>query len=51
MMRRILTDHVRGHRSAKRGGEAQKVSLDGAPEIAASGKPDQVTSYRAMVVE
>ncbi len=33
MMRRILVDHARRHRYAKRGGGAQKISLDLAPEV------------------
>ena len=48
MMRRILTDHARGHRSAKRGGEVQKVSLDGAPELAAAAQPDVLDVDEAL---
>ncbi len=33
MMRRILIDHARSHRSAKRGDGAQKLSLDDTPQI------------------
>ncbi len=34
VMRRILVDHARAHRSAKRGGEQQKLPLDDALETA-----------------
>jgi RNA polymerase sigma factor (TIGR02999 family) len=39
MMRRILVDHARGKRYAKRGGESRRVSLEDAPEIAQSDQP------------
>jgi len=38
MIRRILVDHARGHRAAKRGDGAHKLSLDEAMGI--SGKTD-----------
>ena len=42
MMRRILIDHARSHRYAKRGGGAATISLDDAPEIAADATPDLI---------
>jgi RNA polymerase sigma factor (TIGR02999 family) len=37
-MRRILVDHARERRAAKRGGAAERVSLDGETPVAAPGK-------------
>lgn len=37
MMRRILVDHARERRAAKRGGGAERVSLDGETPVAALG--------------
>jgi RNA polymerase sigma factor (TIGR02999 family) len=39
LMRRILVDHARDHQAAKRGGGAEKVTLDAALEISADKKP------------
>jgi RNA polymerase sigma factor (TIGR02999 family) len=48
MMRRILIDHARGHRYAKRGGGAPKVSLEDAPPIAAAASPDLLEVDEAL---
>jgi RNA polymerase sigma factor (TIGR02999 family) len=48
MMRRILIDHARSHRYAKRGGGAPKVSLDDAPPIAAEASPDLLEVDEAL---
>jgi RNA polymerase sigma factor (TIGR02999 family) len=50
LMRRILVDHARHTRRIKRGGEWQKVQLDDAPELGASGPDpaDLLTLDRAM---
>ena len=48
MMRRVLTDHARGHRSAKRGGESSKISLEGAPELPAPVQPDVLVVDEAL---
>ena len=37
-MRRLLVDHARTHKRAKRGGDNRRISLDDAPEV--SVKPD-----------
>jgi RNA polymerase sigma factor (TIGR02999 family) len=49
MMRRILIDHARKSRYAKRGGGAAKVSLDDAPEIGVSSEPDVLAVDEALV--
>ena len=48
MMRRILIDHARSHRYAKRGGGAPRVSLDDAPEIGVSEEPDVLEVDEAL---
>jgi RNA polymerase sigma factor (TIGR02999 family) len=48
MMRRILIDHARSHRYAKRGSGAPKVSLDDAPPIAAEASPDLLEVDEAL---
>ena len=48
MMRRILTDHARSHRYAKRGGGARKLSLDQAPQLAARQMPDVLRVDEAL---
>jgi RNA polymerase sigma factor (TIGR02999 family) len=40
MMRRILIDHARAQRYAKRGGQRRRVSLDGVAELAAERLPE-----------
>ena len=42
VMRRILVDHARAHKAAKRGGLAQKLSLDEARELPAKTEVDLV---------
>jgi RNA polymerase sigma factor (TIGR02999 family) len=42
VMRRILVDHARAHTAAKRGGFAQKLSLDEARELPAKADVDVV---------
>jgi RNA polymerase sigma factor (TIGR02999 family) len=48
MMRRILIDHARSRRFAKRGSGAPKVSLDDAPPIAADAAPDLLEVDEAL---
>lgn len=50
LMRRILVDHARHTRRIKRGGHQQKVQLEDAPELGASGPDpaDLITLDRAM---
>jgi RNA polymerase sigma factor (TIGR02999 family) len=48
MMRRILIDHARKHRYAKRGGGAARVSLEDAPEIGVSDEPDVLEVDEAL---
>jgi len=48
IMRRILIDHARSHRYAKRGSGAPKVSLDDAPPIAAEASPDLLEVDEAL---
>ncbi len=48
MMRRILVDHARSHRTEKRGGEVRRVSLDEAPELAADRATDVVELDSAL---
>jgi len=43
-MRRILVDHARGQRCEKRGGDRQKVSLDGVGELAAADRAAEVVA-------
>jgi len=47
-MRRILVDHARRTRSAKRGGKDQKISLDEAGDLAMKQAPDLVTLDDAL---
>lgn len=49
MMRRILIDHARGKRYAKRGGGAPRVSLDDAPELGVARDPDVIEIDEALV--
>jgi len=44
MMRRILVDRARARGSAKRGGDAPRVDLDAAPEIAATGRDRDIVA-------
>jgi RNA polymerase sigma factor (TIGR02999 family) len=48
MMRRILTDHARARQYAKRGGGAQVVSLDEAPEVSPKPHADLVALDDAL---
>jgi RNA polymerase sigma factor (TIGR02999 family) len=48
MMRRILTDHARARQYAKRGGGAQVVSLDEAPEVSQKPRADLVALDDAL---
>jgi len=48
MMRRILVDHARSHRYKKRGGQAQKISLDDAPEVSSEKAADIVAVDEAL---
>jgi RNA polymerase sigma-70 factor (ECF subfamily) len=48
MMRRILVDHARSQRYAKRGGGARKLSLDEAPEIAREPLPEMLAIDEAL---
>ncbi len=48
MMRRILVDHARKGRYAKRGGPAPKVSLDDAPEVSSERAADVVAVDEAL---
>jgi RNA polymerase sigma factor (TIGR02999 family) len=48
MMRRILVDHARSHRYAKRGGGARRVSLDEAPQLGVQRAPDLVALDDAL---
>ncbi len=48
MMRRILVDHARSHRYAKRGGGMRKISLDDAPEVSMDRAADLVAVDDAM---
>ena len=47
-MRRLLVDHARKHRSAKRGGADRKLSLDEAGELATARAPDLVALDDAL---
>jgi RNA polymerase sigma factor (TIGR02999 family) len=44
MMRRILVDQARARASAKRGGWAQRVNLDEAPEVASGGRDREIVA-------
>ena len=48
LMRRILVDYARAHRSQKRGGEMTRVSLEGALPIARDREPDLVALDEAL---
>lgn len=48
LMRRILIDHARGHRYAKRGGGARKVSLDDAAVLTEERAADLVALDDAL---
>jgi len=48
VMRRILVDYARAHRSQKRGGEMTRVSLEGALPIAYDRGPDLVALDEAL---
>jgi RNA polymerase sigma factor (TIGR02999 family) len=48
MMRRILTDYARARHYAKRGGGAQSVSLDEAPEVSREPRADLVALDDAL---
>ena len=48
MMRRILTDYARARQYAKRGGGAQVVSLDEAPEVSPKPRADLVALDDAL---
>ena len=48
LMRRILIDHARGHRYAKRGGGARKVSLDEAAVLSQDRAADLVALDDAL---
>jgi RNA polymerase sigma factor (TIGR02999 family) len=48
MMRRILVDHARSHRYAKRGGGTRPVSLDETPEISADSVPELIEVDMAL---
>ena len=47
-MRRILVDHARSHSYQKRGGEARKLPLDEALQVAAERPPDLVALDQAL---
>ena len=47
-MRRLLVDHARKHRSAKRGGPIRRLSLEEVSEVAASRAPDLVALDEAL---
>jgi RNA polymerase sigma factor (TIGR02999 family) len=47
-MRRILVDHARAHHYAKRGGDAQKVSLDEAANLAQARASDLIALDDAL---
>ncbi len=48
MMRRILVDHARSHRYAKRAGHRGRVSLDGAADLAAERVPEFLAVDEAL---
>src|SRR5512145_1508049 len=47
-MRRILVEHARAHQFAKRGGGAQKVSLDDTPILGSEPAPDILALDEAL---
>lgn len=47
-MRRILVDHARGHRAAKRGGDAERVTLSGVPAVGDVGDVDVIDLHGAL---
>jgi RNA polymerase sigma factor (TIGR02999 family) len=48
MMRRILVDHARTRRYAKRGGGARPISLEAAPEVSMDAAPDLIEVDEAL---
>lgn len=48
LMRRILVDHARAHNAAKRGGLEQKISLDEARDVSATGPVELVALDGAL---
>ncbi|MEM7479743.1 MAG: sigma-70 family RNA polymerase sigma factor [Acidobacteriota bacterium] len=48
LMRRILVDHARGHRTAKRGGGVPKISLQDAGEVSGDEGADLVALDEAL---
>src|SRR5262245_34182134 len=48
IMRRILVDHAREHRSAKRGSGVTRVALDDAPEVGIDLQLDLVSLHDAI---
>jgi len=48
MMRRVLVDHARSHRYAKRGGGRQRVSLDEAPLLGEERAAELVALHEAL---
>jgi RNA polymerase sigma-70 factor, ECF subfamily len=48
LMRRVLVDHARARGYAKRGGNLQRVTLDGAPLVSAAPRIDLVDLDRAL---
>ena len=44
LMRRILVDHARAHNAVKRGGLAQKLTLDEARDIPSNGGPTELVA-------
>ena len=51
MMRRILVDRARARGSLKRGGEAVKVNLDDAPEVAAGQRDREIAAIDEALEE
>lgn len=49
MMRRVLVDHARGQRRAKRGGGLRKVEIEGADELARDAAEDIVALDDALI--
>lgn len=48
LMRRIVVDHARGHKRAKRGGGAQMLSLDEATVVSRKPNPDLIALDEAL---
>jgi RNA polymerase sigma factor (TIGR02999 family) len=44
IMRRILVDQARARGSSKRGGAAQRINLDDAPEVASAGRDREIVA-------